>query len=155
MKQIIYILCLVLICSSCNDDIIYESFQHIDEAEWSYADVKTFEIDLKENKDSGYELNLLFRHNNEYAWRNLNIRVHTTFPDGTKKTSIEEIPFADAKGKWYGSGKGDIILNEITLQEKAYIEKSGIHTFQIEQFMRYEPLEGIMDIGMSVSKREN
>lgn len=131
---------------------MYESFLPIENAEWNYSDLKTFEVELDQNQEKGYKLNLLFRHNSEYVWRNLNIRIHTIYPDGTKKTTIEEIPFADNKGNWFGSGKGDIILNEIILQEKALIEQSGKYIFQVEQFMRYEPLEGIMDVGMSVSE---
>jgi len=141
--------------SSCNDDVIFESYQHIENTEWNYSDIKKFEVELDENLLEGYALNLLFRHNSDYAWRNLNIRIHTTFPDGTRKTTIEEIPFADVSGKWYGKGKGDIILNEINLQEKALIEESGKYIFEIEQFMRYEPLEGIMDIGLNVLKLDN
>jgi gliding motility-associated lipoprotein GldH len=60
---------------------------------------------------------------------------------------------AEADGKWWGSGLGDIFSNQIKVMENVKFPRKGVYSFSVEQNMRDNPLLGIEDIGVRVEKR--
>jgi len=54
--------------------------------------------------------------------------------------------------KWLGTGMDDIYEHRIKLTDPQYL-KAGIYHFRIEQIMREDPLENVMNIGLRVEKK--
>jgi len=59
-------------------------------------------------------------------------------------------------GRWYGKGQGFIFADrveaEVLYQLNRRFPRKGRYTFQLEQAMRTEQLEGVIDVGISVKR---
>ena len=63
-----------------------------------------------------------------------------------------ECILADEKGKWLGTGIGDIYDNQIPFKKNVLFPKKGKYKFEIEQGMRTDIVPLIMDIGLRIEK---
>ena len=59
---------------------------------------------------------------------------------------------ADVYGKWYGKGMSLYNLS-IPYETSVLFPDTGIYVYSIRQGMRENPLKGITDIGLKVSKK--
>jgi len=100
------------------------------------------------------------RNAESYPFRNLFLFLHTTYPKGTKTTDTIECILADEKGKWLGSGMGDLYDNSIIFKKNSRFRQTGNYKFAFEQAMRYgdkniiDPLPLIMDVGITIEKSD-
>jgi gliding motility-associated lipoprotein GldH len=67
------------------------------------------------------------------------------------KDTIEVI-LADNRGKWLGSGLGDIWDLQQIYKENIRFAQQGRYTFEYQQAMRTEKLPFILDVGLRVEK---
>ena len=63
-----------------------------------------------------------------------------------------ELPLATNE-KWLATGMDDIYEHRIKLTDPQYL-KAGIYHFIVEQIMREDPLENIMNVGLRVEKKQ-
>jgi gliding motility-associated lipoprotein GldH len=56
--------------------------------------------------------------------------------------------------KWLGSGMDDIYEHRIKLTPNPVSLKVGAYHFKIEQIMREDPLENVMNVGLRVEKKQ-
>ena len=61
---------------------------------------------------------------------------------------------ADEKGKWLGTGVGDLYDNQIPFKRNVRFPLAGIYHFEIEQGMRLETTPLILDVGLRIEKAE-
>ena len=135
---------------SCRPESYFDAYKNIPEAKWNVNDVITFEPEItKEIK--AVDLTLNVRHSGLYGYSNLFLFVKTTLPNGVSRQDTVECILADKRGKWYGSGIGDIFDFEQPIGRIVAPEK-GKYTFAIQQGMRTAVLEEVMDIGLSITE---
>jgi gliding motility-associated lipoprotein GldH len=149
---------LMLLCAiySCNPNRIYEKNIDIPGYVWNTAYKPSFEVEITDTHLI-YRISVNIRHTNFYQYSNLWVMAYTSFPDGKTISQRVELPLADKEGKWYGSCLGDICDLNITIQERAYFNQTGKHSFTFEQIMRdkdlnIESLPAIMAIGLRIDK---
>ena len=65
-----------------------------------------------------------------------------------------ECILADKTGRWLGNGLGSIKDNHILFKENIRFPNSGTYTFEFEQGMREEKLNGILDVGISIESHK-
>ena len=68
-----------------------------------------------------------------------------------------ECLLADPTGRWYGKGTGFIFANRAVDAKVLYktgnrFPAAGHYVIRLEQAMRTERLEGVMDVGVSVER---
>ncbi|MGZ3863300.1 MAG: gliding motility lipoprotein GldH [Bacteroidia bacterium] len=146
---------------SCNKNVEYSRYQAIDaNAGWAKKDLLKFEYEAKDTNQL-YDVYINVRNAENYAFRNLFMFLHTTYPNGTKMTDTIECILADDKGKWLGSGMGDLFDNSILFKKNARFHQLGKYNFAFEQAMRFgekntiDPLPQISDIGITIEKADN
>jgi gliding motility-associated lipoprotein GldH len=61
---------------------------------------------------------------------------------------------ADEKGKWLGSGIGDIYDNQIPFKRNVRFPLPGTYSFEIQQGTRKDDIPLIMDVGLRIEKAE-
>ncbi len=140
---------LVLGLAGCTSDSVFESYSEIPNARWDYNNRASFDIAIKDTSIK-YNVYVNVRHSNDYAYRNLWVYMHTTYPSGKKLQTRVDLPLADKLGKWFGKGMSDIITTQVMIQQNALLPEKGDYHFEIEQHMRENPLPKIMDVGMRV-----
>ncbi len=146
------ILCL-LVFASCDSNRIYEQNETIPESGWNTDDVKKFEVEIKDPATPvNFYINV--RHADGYPYSNLFLFIKTNLPGGKASVDTLECMLADEKGKWLGSGVGDIYDNQIPFKRNVRFPQAGKYVFEIQQGMRTDGVPLIMDVGLRIEKTE-
>ena len=142
---------LLALFTACDEDVVFEKSQSIQNKAWSYDDKVPFTIPIEDSLQL-YNIYVNIRHTNNYAYSNLYVLIHTIYPAGDTLQSRVSLPLADKKGKWYGSGRGEIRSAQVLIQPNARLPQKGDYQFILEQNMRVNPLPEILDMGIRVEK---
>lgn len=149
---------LMALLGACSNNVVYSQYERFDENKgWAKNYQPTFSFDNKDTLQL-YDVFINVRNAESYPFRNLFMFLHTTDPKGVKTTDTIECILADEKGKWLGSGLGDLYDNSIIYKKNTRFKSVGTYKFSFEQAMRYgdknviDPLPLIMDVGMTIEK---
>ena len=148
---------LQLIVLSCTTIDLYEKNATIPEHRWESSFKPEFTFIIKDTSVP-YQLFFVMRHNDKYKYRNIYINLYTRQPN---RNSTEKIRFdltlaTDASG-WLGSGMDDIYEHRIPLnppEQDLYFRHPGTYTFTVEQIMREDPLENVLNAGLRIEKKQ-
>jgi gliding motility-associated lipoprotein GldH len=144
---------MVLLFSGCDRKRIFEQNQAIANNLWSSNNILKFSVDIADTVSSNnFYVNV--RNADGYPYSNLFLFIKTTFPNGKMVTDTMECVLADEKGKWLGSGMGDIYDNRIPFKRNVRFPMSGKYTFELQQGMRLDTIPLIMDMGLRIEKAE-
>lgn len=158
MKAGFLIFFISLLLASCDPDRVYEENIKIPEGIWDIDYPVVFELEITDTA-SLHNVYINVRNTGMYQFSNLCLFLITTFPDGTTQKNNIECTLADKKGKWLGSGLGDIWDNQILFSEGVKFPQKGTYKFVFEQAQRYgerayiENLPFIMDIGLRIERQ--
>jgi len=142
---------LVIILTSCGPNYIFEETNEVGNQEWTYQDTIDFKVDITDTLRI-YNLYLDIEHAVDYSHQNIYIQIYTLFPSGQRTKERISIDFADKGGQWYGDCGKDWCDLRVTIQEGAFFNALGTHTFTIEQYMRVDPLPGIKSVSMKIEE---
>ena len=140
-----------LFFSACDGNRIFEENQAIPNNVWEVDNVLKFDVAIQDTlMPTNFYINI--RNSEGYPYSNLFLFVTTIFPNGNTTIDTLECVLADDKGKWLGSGMGDIYDNQIPFKKNVRFPISGTYTFEIQQGMRKDEIPLIMDAGMRIEK---
>jgi gliding motility-associated lipoprotein GldH len=151
--NIIILLVSILTLISCDPDRVYEKNIRIPDGVWHQDNIVIFDLAI-EDTISAYNLYINIRNANLYPMSNLYLFITTTAPSGHSIKDTVEVVLADEKGKWLGSGLGDIWDLQQAYKKNIRFAQKGKYTFEYEQAMRMERLPFIMDVGLRVEKAD-
>jgi len=149
LTGILLIALLVLI--SCNSDVLFDDTKRIPGDVWNQYEKVLFEVPVMDTVNR-YKFYLNIRHNSDYRYSNIHLFISTLFPDGRKARDTVECILARPDGKWLGKGITGIKDNQVLLRTGLIFPEAGMYSFELEQAMRQENLEGITDIGLRIEK---
>ena len=155
-KFFIYSFTHLLICSllvSCDKNVVLEKNEVFKSDQWDYADAKTFVAEIKDTTIN-YNILLSVRHSFNFEWRNMWVKIETTFPDGKQFEKRVNLVLSEPDGHWNGDCLGDNCDIQIPIQQNAFFPEIGRYSFKISQDMRVNPLGYIKSFGMRVEKSE-
>ncbi|MBL7909648.1 MAG: gliding motility lipoprotein GldH [Bacteroidia bacterium] len=141
----------IFLLSSCNNNVVYSKYQKFNENEWYAKDKAVFDLEITDTLTLN-NISLMVRHADAYPYRNLFVFVTTKYPDGKVLTDTMEVILSDDKGKWQGSGAGDIFDFKVPIKKNVRFPLAGKYQFSFEQGMRVDPLPLIMDFGFEIEK---
>jgi len=146
----IFIVLCSLCLASCTSIDLYEKNVTIPGFKWksSYKPEFTFEI---RDTSVRYQLFLVLRHTEKYNYNNIWINLYSQPPGDTLHKASFELQLATNE-KWLGTGMDDIYEHRVKLTDPQYF-KAGIYHFKVEQIMREDPLENVMNVGIRVEKK--
>lgn len=137
----------------CTDGVLVQSAVNAPSEGWPRLWKPEFTFDVTDTLGS-YNTFLDLRHTTEYPYSNLYLFVSLTDPDGNISIDTVECPLAAPDGNWYGKGLGfiheDRFQAHVLYKMNNRFPKSGRYNMKLEQAMRRETLEGIINIGISV-----
>lgn len=147
----LFLLLVMLAMSGCDRDRVYEKNIEIPDGIWNKNKPVTFDV-LIEDTLSPHNLYVNVRNGGLYPKSNLYLFITTKAPSGQSLRDTFECILADEKGKWLGSGLGDIWDNQIPFKAQVRFPKRGVYSFQYEQAMRVDNLPFILDVGLRVER---
>jgi len=137
---------------SCEDTVtVMDTNIELNNRNWSYAQKVKVPVNI-EAVDIPYNVYLNLRHTADYKYSNIFILIHTTDPKGKKKTERKEFKLALADGEWLGSGSGSMFSYQFKLKSNYKFPQKGNYIFELEQNMRDNPLNHVIDVGIRVEK---
>jgi gliding motility-associated lipoprotein GldH len=140
-----------LLLASCTTIDLYEKTVSIPGHRWKSDFKPSFTFDIKDTLSS-YQFYLVLRHTQKYNYSNiyLNLYIHPPGRDSVQKLQ-QNLLLADNTG-WKGTGMDDIYEHRIPLGQ-AQTLKAGTYTFTLEQIMREDPLEQVLNAGIRIEKK--
>lgn len=148
-----FLMLCVLFFSSCDSKRVFEQNQAIPESGWAQSNIVKFNVDIKDpSTPTNFYINV--RNADGYPYNNLFLFIKTTFPNGKMSNDTLECILADEKGKWIGSGIGDLYDNQIPFKKNVRFPLAGTYSFEIQQGMRTDNIPLIIDVGLRIEKAE-
>ncbi len=146
-------LCLVscILYLSCTTIDLYEKDVTIPGFKWKSSFKPEFTFAIKDTTVP-YQLFLVLRHNDRYNYNNIWINLYSQPPGDSLHKAPFELPLATNE-KWLATGMDDIYEHRIKLTDPQYL-RAGVYHFIVEQIMREDPLENVMNVGLRVEKKQ-
>jgi gliding motility-associated lipoprotein GldH len=153
VKYIVAFCVVALSLVSCDSGRVYDTFKSVKDAVWNRAEQIKFDVQI-DDTNSYNKVFINTRNNDNYRFSNLYIFITTNYPDGKISRDTIDCIVADDKGKWLGKGIGDTRTCRFLLKKGVRFHQKGIYSFEFEQAMRVEKLEGIESVGMRIEKMQ-
>jgi gliding motility-associated lipoprotein GldH len=136
---------------ACNKIDVFEKNVAIRNHEWqsSFQPAITFNI---EDTASTYNLYIVLRHADAYNFNNIWLKCTVIFPDSTKKSQQYNLSLANNENGWTGTGMDDIFETRVLIQPRTKFNRLGQYQFILQQIMREDPLEHVLNVGVRVEK---
>ena len=154
MKQTLKIITAIALMGcflSCGNSAMYDRVVDMPGEQWNRDSVLTFEVPVTDTTNS-YDILFCNRITGQYPYSNMFLFITIIAPDRTHQTDTLECLLADKRGKWLGKGFGNVWTNSVTYKRNIIFPESGTYTFYIEQAMRIENLQHVLDAGLKIEK---
>jgi len=136
---------------SCSHNEVFFQYHSFANTEWDRNEPAVFHVNIKDNSQP-YNVSVELRNNDAYPFSNIWLFVDYKTPNGNSRSDTVGADVADVYGKWYGKGLSLYNLS-IPYENMILFPDTGTYIYSIRQGMRENPLKGISDIGLKVSKK--
>jgi gliding motility-associated lipoprotein GldH len=140
----------VALLSACKEVALYSRITNIEGGSWQAGKPVHFELDIPK-AGQAYYLVVTIRHTHLYAYRNLWIRLGLQ-PPGADTMNFAEFDLQLANNeRWLGVGMNDTYERRLRLfQKPVTFASAGKAKFSVEHIMRSNPLDGVLQVGLSL-----
>ena len=149
MKPLLVCLSLLIVTASCEHSNFFEKVHSFPAHEWPSSETPAFHFEVVDTAAT-YQLFFVFRHTDAYHFKNIWLQLHIHAPDSSY-TINREFTLAD-NNKWLGAGMDDIYEHRILFSPQPIRLQKGNYTFALQQIMREDPLQNVMNAGIRVQK---
>jgi gliding motility-associated lipoprotein GldH len=150
LKKVLYILSSVLLIASCTPVDLYEKTVTVPGHAWQSTFRPTFDFIITDST-TPYKIFLVLRHNEKYNFNNIYVNLHITAPgEDTAVIIRRDLALATNEG-WEGTGMDDIYEIRLLLADRFPL-KTGTYRFAVEQIMREDPLDNVLNVGVRLER---
>lgn len=136
---------------SCSTLDVYEKTVFFPDHQWRSANRPSFGFTI-DDTTTAYHISVILRHEDAYHFNNIWLKVTTQAPGDTAKTQLINVTLADNKKGWLGTGMDDVFEHRARITRLPVKLKKGNYTFTLQQDMREEPLQFVLNAGIRVEK---
>lgn len=137
--------------NACGSIDVYEKTEAFGRHAWSSNNKPTFAFTIVDTSVP-YNIYAVIRHTDAYHWNNVWLSVTTISPGDTPRTQQVNLKLGDNTKGWLGTGMDDIIEHRILLTRYPVKLKKGNYNFILQQIMREDPLQNVVNVGIRVEK---
>lgn len=152
LKKGYFVVALFFLFTACTKLDVFEKTVFFPKHEWSSAEKPSFKFTI-EDTAARYNVFVVIRHTDAYHFNNLWVNLTTIPPGDTAQTLRLKLILGD-NTKWLGSSMDDIIEHRIRVNANPVKFKAGEYQFFLQQIMREDPLQNILNAGVRVEKIE-
>ena len=139
--------------TACDTIDLYEKVVSIPKHDWQSNFKPQFKFTIKDT-NSNYQMYVILRHNEKYNYNNIYVNVSVKGPGQDTAQKIQEnLVLATNEKGWLASGMDDIYDHRIQLGPEQSL-KAGKYNFVIEQIMRENPLNNVLNVGLRIEKKQ-
>ena len=139
-----------LLFASCNTIDVYEKTAAIPKHEWSSTNRLSFDFTVTDTL-AYYNIYLVLRHTESYHFNNIWINFTSAASGKQPQTQRLNVSLANAN-RWLGSSMDDIIEQRVMLFSQPTRLSKGNYKFSLQQIMREDPLQNVLNAGVRVEK---
>jgi gliding motility-associated lipoprotein GldH len=151
--QILAYLIVLFTLFQCSNNSIFEKNNDIQKGNWAIDSVQVFRFEVKD-ASRRYSFYYNLRNTLQFPFYNLYITYYLEDDKGKViSTELQNITLFESRtGKPFGSGLGDIFTHQLPNPNllRYKFPKIGKYTFRIKQYMRQDPLPGVLAVGIRV-----
>lgn len=136
---------------SCDSNAVFKDHEDIDDGMWYVKNEPSFTFEITDISQP-YNVYYLVRNSIGYPYYNLFVkRFLLNDKNKVVNEALNELILMDERtGKPMGDGLGDLFDHKIVALKNYRFPKAGKYSFKVRQYMRQDPLPGIMSMGVSV-----
>lgn len=143
---------------ACKTIDLYEKNVAIPNHEWKSSFHPEFKFTITDTTVP-YSVYIVIRHNERYNFNNIWLNLSTRAPGDSAVQRVQyELPLANSDGWLSGTASMDDLYEHRILitprNEPVYFRKKGEFIFTIDQIMREDPLDNVMNIGLRIEKNQ-
>lgn len=144
-----------MLLAGCADHVVYQAAVPVDQEGWHRSFKPEFNFDVADTLTS-HHLYIDIRHTGDYPYSDLHLFVDLTGPGGRHARDTVQCLLADPTGRWHGKGQGFIFADRydahVLYKMNNRFPAAGRYTVKLEQAMRTEQIEGVLDVGISLER---
>lgn len=144
-------ICLSLLLAACGTLDVYEKMVAFPDHQWKNTDKPSFTFTI-EDTASAYNIYVILRHEDAYHFNNIWMNIATQAPRDTVRTQLVNVTLANNAKGWLGTGMDDVFDHRARITRLPVKLKKGNYTFTLQQHMREEPLQYVLNAGIRVEK---
>ena len=147
MKKVVLLTLISVLVLGCQQGVVYSEFKQLPAQGWAADSALQFMPNLEDTL-GGYQMQIIVRHTDRYAYQNLWLFVDVKKDSVLLRRDTIESYLANERGEWYGSGMSKYTLPLLYMENIAL--PAGEYKITVQQGMREEQLRGITDVGLKV-----
>jgi gliding motility-associated lipoprotein GldH len=151
VKNCFGVFVLWLLFASCSTLDVYEKTVFFPEHQWKNSQQCSFSFQIQDTLSS-YNIYAIIRHEDAYHFNNIWLNIATQAPGDSVKNQLVNVQLANNKKGWLGTGMDDVFDHRALITRSPVKLKKGNYLFTIQQNMREEPLQFILNAGIRVEK---
>jgi gliding motility-associated lipoprotein GldH len=149
-KRFALLLGFVSFITACETIDVFEKNVSIPNHEWSNSFRPEIAFEISDTA-SLYNIFIVLRHTDAYRYKNIYMNIYTQVPGNPVSKARVDLQLATDDKGWLGSGMDDIFEHRILINTGTF-KKAGLYKYTLEQIMREEPLQHVMNVGIRVEK---
>jgi gliding motility-associated lipoprotein GldH len=150
LNKLLVLMFLTAGLASCQTIDIYEKTAIFPEHSWKSGERPSFTFEITDTT-SLYNIFLVLRHKDAYNYNN--IWINLTVKNPLEVVTIRrEFILGNNRQGWLGSGMDDIFEHRIPFNDKPAPLHKGKYIFTLQQDMREDPLDHVINAGVRVEK---
>ena len=152
-KTFLFLISYSLFITSCIPSIdVFEKDAAIPQHQWQSSFQPQITFTIKDTVSS-YDIYLVVRHTDAYNFNNIWIKATVQQPgDSAIRSQRYNLALATNEKGWLGSAMDDIYEHRVLIQSQTKFKKPGDYHFTLEQVMREDPLQHVLNVGVRVEK---
>jgi len=135
---------------ACNTIDVYEKIATIPVHEWSSNNRLPFNFTATDTS-AYYNIYFVIRHTESYHFNNIYVDFTSVLPDKKSETQRLNLSLTNGNG-WLGTAMDDIIEQRVLISKNPIRLAKGDYTFYLQQVMREDPLQNVLNAGIRVEK---
>ncbi|MEM1215387.1 MAG: gliding motility lipoprotein GldH [Bacteroidota bacterium] len=146
-----YIALAGLLLTACGPSYVFEERLEVADVGWAYADSLVTEFTVTDTV-SLHNLHLTVDHTDGFPYQNFYVLIHTTFPDGQRRSEQVSLELAGKGGVWLGDCSGAECHLSIPIQKEVFFAQTGPYRVVIQQHSRRNPLPEVRSVGLALEQ---
>lgn len=150
LKSLFLLLPCTLCLVSCTTVDLFEKTVPIPNHAWKGSFKPEFDFTITDTA-SLYKVFFIMRHTEKYNYNNIWINLYSQPPGDTLRKAAYEIKLATNEKGWLATGMDDVYEHRQPLTDVVKF-KAGTYKLILENIMREDPLQQVLNVGIRIEK---
>ena len=146
IHMLVWWVILSFLWAACGNNATFSGHEALPSDGWNASESAVFEWQIQDTLTE-HDFFIDLRHDQTFPYSNVYLFVDFTFPNGKSLRDTVACTLADDRGRWLGSGWGNLVDHRIGFKRKTSFPIAGDYSIQITHGMRLDPLPGMRDVG--------